>query len=270
VLHRFRRLWHNKQAVETVRLPWGASVRVNTAENVGIDIYHYSIFDKIVPETIWRLLDKGETGVDVGANIGQNTSAMAFRSGPSGRVLAFEPHPSTFAELRENVSRWANQPYGQIQLVNEALGKEKGEAVLAVTGFLSGASLAAEGEGVKVSVRRLDEFLEGIQVSVCKIDVEGHELDVLEGAKKTLKRKGIRDIIYEDFNAQPGPVAQLLRLHGFEIFRLVERWLKPVILPLEASSGNGVFFSYNYLATLDPHRAANRFRIPGWRCLICL
>ena len=278
VFHRFRRLWHKKQVVETVRLPWGASVKVNTAENVGIAIYHYSIFDKIVPETIWRLLDAGETGVDVGANIGQNSSVMAFRSGPSGRVLAFEPHPEIFEELKTNVGRWPASLTTCLQLENVALGPTDGEAYLADgLEFQHNRGSAAicdvattAGRTFKVRLRKLDSYIpESTTVGVCKIDVEGHELDVLEGAGKTLERKGIRDIIFEDFNAQPSPVTQLLRHYGFEIFRLVERWLKPAILPLEYSGKRGGFFSYNYLATLNPQRAVDRFRAPGWRCLIC-
>ena len=276
-LHRFRRLWHNTKAEEIVRLPWGALVRVNTAENVGIDIYQYGIFDKIVPETIWRLLDAGETGVDVGANIGQNSSAMAFRSGPSGRVIAFEPPPEIFGEVRTNVGRWPASLTTCLQLENVALGTTDGEACLAdgpefqhnrgSAAICKPAS--ATGRTFKVRLRKLDNYVtESTTVGVCKIDVEGHELDVLEGAKKTLERKGIRDIIFEDFKAQPSPVTQLLRHHGFDIFRLVERWLKPVILPLETSPESGGFFSYNYLATLNPQRAANRFRTPGWRCLM--
>src|SRR5438132_410369 len=106
VLRRLCRIWRSPQTEEIVELPWGAPVKVRIAENVGSSIIYYGIFDKIVPEAIWRLLDEGETAVDIGANIGQNSSAMAFKSGPRGRVVSFEPHPITFAELQQNVSAW--------------------------------------------------------------------------------------------------------------------------------------------------------------------
>ena len=105
VFRRFGRLGKKPGETEEVTLPWGARVLVRPKENVGADIYYYGIFDPIVPEAIWRLLDVGEAALDIGANIGQNTSAMAFRSGPAGSVIAFEPHPVTFGELRRNAER---------------------------------------------------------------------------------------------------------------------------------------------------------------------
>src|SRR4051812_615162 len=79
VWRRFRRLGTSPQAVEKVTLPWGAAVNVRPNENVGSGIYYYGIFDRIVPETIYRLADSNELSMEVGANIGQNCSLMAFK-----------------------------------------------------------------------------------------------------------------------------------------------------------------------------------------------
>src|SRR5438309_616913 len=197
VVRRFLRIGKKPSDIEEIRLPWGAEIQVQTSENVGADIFYYGIFDPIVPETIWRLLDSGETAVDVGANIGQNTSAMAFRAGSIGHVIAFEPHPLTFEKLRRNVEGWRNNNYAPIQLENVALGVEDGEASLHVTGYLSGARLDREGSGIKVPVRRLDSFLmDKESVGVCKIDVEGLELAVIQCAQGSLSRKMIRDVIF--------------------------------------------------------------------------
>src|SRR5579871_3974155 len=81
-LLRFRRFGKPAQAKEVVELPWGAPVTVHPRENVGSDIYHYGIFDRIVPEAIYRLAEEGEWAMEVGANIGQNCSLMAYRTGP--------------------------------------------------------------------------------------------------------------------------------------------------------------------------------------------
>lgn len=270
VLQRFRHLWRSPRAVETVELPWGAMVVVHMAENVGSDIFHYGIFDRIVPEAIWRLSDEGEMGVDIGANIGQNSSVMAIRSGVSGRVIAFEPHPITFGELRQNVANWSNLRMARIQLENVALGRENGEARLGVSGFLSGASLTAKGKGMSVLVRKLDEYLADVRwVGVCKIDVEGHELAVLQGAEAALKRHAIRDIIFEDFSPQPSPLIALFEGQGFKVFALHTTWLKPRLIPLERATQTSLpGFSFNYLATLDADRAVKRFQSMGWRCLL--
>src|SRR5207247_2560579 len=123
----------------------------------------------------------------------------------------FEPHPDIFAELKHNYERWPRAGFAPIQLESVALGKTTGETTLIMpkefatnrgSAFLRDG--AAAENGINVPVRRLDDFLEGIErVGVCKIDVEGHELAVLEGAEQTLRRHGIRDIVFEDFDPKP-------------------------------------------------------------------
>jgi len=252
-------------------------LRVHTNENIGFDVFLYGIFDKIVPEAIARLIEEGDYAIEVGANIGQNCSLMAARVGPGGRVLAFEPHPEIFRELQENVALWSKLKMAPLQLENVALGRAEGEAWLANgTEFhrnRGSASLCGEkqgGEGsFKVPVRRLDDYMKQIpKVGVCKIDVEGYELAVLEGAAETLTRGAIRDIIFEDVNPQPSAVARLLSSHGFHLFQLREQWLKPGLVALEQAPTSPRGFSYNYLATREPTRAVRRFRTPGWFCLL--
>lgn len=262
----------------TVRLPWGALVTVQTHENVGCEIYHHGIFDKIIPEAIWRLLDPTETAIEIGANIGQNSSIMAARAGQNGRVIAFEPHPEIFEELGKNHEQSKRQDFAPVQLERVALGETTGEALLVEMNEFShnrgSARLQSKGEttkGVPVPVRRLDEFLEDANsVGVCKIDVEGHEFGVLKGAEHALHRRIIRDIIFEDFNPQPSKATQLLQQYGFTIFELYDTWLKPKIRPLVLNRAPRPGFSWNYLATLNPARATRRFRPPGWRCLLSL
>lgn len=270
VIRRLRRIGKARPELIDVTLPWGSVVTVHTGENVGADIYYYGIFDPIVPEAIWRLLDSGETALDVGANIGQNTSLMAVRATGVGYVVAFEPHPTTFQELHRNVAAWSKNCLAPIHLENLALGLKDGEASLSATTYLSSATLNQKGNGIKVPVRRLDSFLTDKKaVGVCKIDVEGHELDVLQGAEETLRRRGIRDIIFEDFGEKPSAVTQFLQKHGFTIFELHGTWLKPRLVPLREGNSSASGFMFNYLATLDSARASFRFRIPGWRCLLC-
>src|SRR5260221_9258636 len=111
--------WHNPRQVlvrlrralrparpgpETVVLPWGVSIRISKDEFIGRSIWATGVHDLAVSEAIWRTLRPGDTAVDAGANIGYMTGLMALRTGPRGRVLAFEPHPALFDSLRYNAS----------------------------------------------------------------------------------------------------------------------------------------------------------------------
>ena len=281
VLHRLSRIGKDIPATATVSLPWGLSVKVRTSEHIGSDIFYFGIFDRIVPETIYRLIDPGEIAVDAGANIGQNSSLMAWKTGPQGKAIVFEPHPEIFEELKFNASLWSEKGQQNIQLENIALGENNGEAWL-VDGSefhhnRGSASLAMEapdaahGGKYKVAIRALDDFIPSpAKVGVCKIDVEGQELAVLKGATRALERRAIRDIIFEDFHPKPSAVTEFLKQNGFTIFELHEAWYKPSLAPMpENTAASNPGFTFNYLATLDPQRAIKRFHPGGWRCLTC-
>ena len=274
-LRRLRHLWKTPEAEEIVELPWGAIVKVRPKENIGSEIFHYGIFDRVVPEAICRLLEKSETAIEVGANIGQNCSLMATRTMPDGRAIAFEPHPEIFEELKTNSNRWPEKVRQSLQLENFALGETNGKAWLANGSEFEhnrgSAALVGTPDnalGFSVNLRKLDDFIgENEKIGVCKIDVEGHELSVLKGAERALSRQAIRDIIFEDFSPMMSPVALLLQRHQYTVFALVASWWKPSLMEAREGARQQRGFSFNYLATLDPERAQKRFKAGGWQCL---
>lgn len=273
-LRRIARLGKPIPEVTTVELPWGAQVSVHTNDHVGGDIFYFGIFDKIVPETLWRLADPGEMCLDIGANIGQNTSLLARKTGSGGSVVAFEPHPEVFAELKGNVSRWPVARFGSVRLENCALGASKGEAVLdSGTEFSfnrGSASInpSAAGSGYTVRMEKLDDLFPELEsFGVCKLDVEGYEIEVLRGAERILRSRRIRDLVFEEFAPEKSEVIPLLESAGYTIFKLVESWLRPGLRPLSEKHALNHGFSGNYLASVDPNRALNRFAGLGWKCL---
>ena len=116
----------------------------------------------------------------------------------------------------------------------------------------------------------LDAFLpEGRKAGLMKIDVEGHELAVLEGAGQILARQCIRDIVFEDFQPQPSPVTLLLESAGYMVFHLYPGWRKPWLVTIEECETlrRGAHSAWNFLATNDPERARARFKEAGWKSL---
>jgi FkbM family methyltransferase len=120
--------------------------------------------------------------VDVGANIGLFTLALAKRVEPDGAVWAFEPDPANRALLQENV---AANGLGDLVTVSElALTDATGQLFFQPSPTDASASHLAPG-GIRVEAVRLDD-LDIEHVDVMKIDVEGAECSVLRGAAETL------------------------------------------------------------------------------------
>lgn len=127
----------------------------------------------------------GGVFIDVGANVGTYAMALARHIGPSGKVIAIEPHPVTHARLAFN--RTASD-FNQVILVAAAAGPADGELMIETDGDNLGASHIVSGEpgsgAFKVPSRRLQRILDdaGVtRVDALKIDVEGFEDRVLTG-----------------------------------------------------------------------------------------
>ena len=272
----WRRLWrHSLFEGNAIRLAWGLPVEVDPISGVGLDIINIGVSDRVVAEAIWRLLDPGETAFDIGANIGQNASIMALVVGPRGRVVAFEPGPAAWSILTRNVQSWAPYDLAPITVVRQGLSSQIGEGLLHEAIDLGGFSLedqppgpkriAPEGaRGIKVELTTLDAFVsQPTEIGLMKMDVEGHELAVLDGSARILEQRLVRDIIFEDFYPQPSPVTLRLQAARYEVFALSPAWHRPILVPLQLSDKSLI----NFLATRDPDRARARFEADGWRCL---
>jgi FkbM family methyltransferase len=267
-------------ARNAIQLAWGLPVRVDPVSHIGVDVINIGMHDRVVPEAICRLLDAGEYGVDVGANIGQNASIMALVSGSQGRVTAFEPSPAAWDFLTGNVASWVAYDLAPIQLVRKGLSSQIGTGLLRDVGDLGGYSLEEEtpflprivqegADKFEIELTTLDAFASEMgEIGLMKIDVEGHELAVLQGASRTLEQKRVRDIVFEDFNPQPSAVTGFLEAAGYRVFGLFHAWHKPMLLTLkERSKIARQGFETNFLATCDPDRARERFASAGWKCL---
>jgi FkbM family methyltransferase len=137
---------------------------------------------------VQALLEPNDFAVDIGANVGALTLAMARSVAPAGRVLAIEPTPRTVALLKQ-ASAMAG--LDRIIRVEEcAAGKADGKALLSVGDTSRRNSLVPleRAGGIEVQVRSLDEILPGGELpALVKIDVEGFELEVWRGMERILR-----------------------------------------------------------------------------------
>jgi len=143
---------------------------------------------------ILSVLKRDDVAFDVGANVGIHTVFMAKKVGGSGRVYAFEPEQYVAKMLGENLKL---NGLDNVVLFQVALGAQKKEGELYLDpkigkGSLSLIKTAKNTASQHVSIIPGDDLAqeEGLPIpNLIKIDVEGYEMSVLKGLKKTLAHK---------------------------------------------------------------------------------
>jgi FkbM family methyltransferase len=137
------------------------------------------------------LVHAGDTVIDVGAHSGVYTWRLARLVGRNGHVLAYEPQPALASYLRAASRRG---PMRRVDLRSRALSDQAGEAMLSIpiedgNRIVGQATLRDIGEAVelhRVPVAVLDDEVMPGRVAFMKVDVEGHELALLRGARRLL------------------------------------------------------------------------------------
>ena len=180
-------------------------------------------------EAFLRGLDyEGQTIYDVGAFQGILTLFFAQQAGDRGRVIAFEPHPTNYGRLVENVRL---NDFSNVTTRNIGVWRARGVLeLIAPSGGLPGRASASENiksqfesQGVDVEVfavpaNSLDQELGDSSLpepDFVKIDVEGLELDVLQGMQGIIARRKPR-LFVEIYGADPeAKRANASRVVGF-------------------------------------------------------
>lgn len=134
--------------------------------------------------------------VDVGANVGSYT---LLASGAIGsRAIAFEPVPFTYSRLVDNMR--LNHLDTQVECINKGVGAKEGSISFTRDEDTMNHVLAA-GEvcanSINVDITTLDQALAHEAPALMKIDVEGFETPVIEGAQSILQKKSLNAVIME-------------------------------------------------------------------------
>lgn len=179
---------------------------------VGRSLELYGEWSEPEVELFAQILGENSTAIDVGANIGAMTVPLAKMVGRNGAVFAFEPQRILFQVLNANV---ALNGLSNVWAFPAAVGKptEPGESVLLSplilrTGSNMGAATVLDDEGQDsnkyeaAQLVALDEYLPMFPsaVGLIKVDINGHEKDVLEGARRIIERD--QPFLYVENDAQ--------------------------------------------------------------------
>lgn len=169
-------------------------------------------------------LRPGDTVIDVGANIGTISLACSCATGERGYVLAIEPHPRVFRCLEKNIA--LNDMGDTISAVNIAAGNHSGEAFITDTSDDTQNTVAehAEMDTIRVPVKPLDEMVPEEPVRLLKLDAEGCEPMILDGAEAVCART---TILYSEYDPvlisarqrDPAEYLTTLRKRGFELYK---------------------------------------------------
>lgn len=176
-----------------------------------------------------RLVPRGGVVFDVGAHAGYYALAASRLVGPAGRVVAFEPLPANVADLRHHVAlnRLAN-----VEIVPRPVGGEHGAEVSFETEGLGSyrGRIAAGAAGEAMRAVALDAFLAetgGAPPDVLKMDVEGAESAVLDGAEGLLAAGRTSWLVALHSMEQQALCAEALLRHGHTLWDFAGRRLEP-------------------------------------------
>lgn len=149
---------------------------------------------RMLPETyepeVWRFLmpqvRPGDCIADIGAHYGLYAIAMAQRTEPAGRVLAFEPDPANVDVLRRQIA--LNHLESVIEVIESAVTGREGSVDWHSQDTQSVAKPASSSEGgTPVAMTTLDRVCVGRKVDIMLIDIEGYEEPALRGGQSLLK-----------------------------------------------------------------------------------
>ncbi len=195
-----------------------------------------------------HVLRCGDVFVDVGANVGSYTILAALLG---ARVVAVEPIPETFDRLIENVR--LNGMESAVTAHRVGLSDRSGTLRFTTDqGTINHVMAETESlAGTDVAVVTLDSILTDVSPALIKIDVEGHELAVLNGAGRTLESPSLLAVIMETngsgirYGISDARLYELMEVRGFEphTYSAVTRVLTRLDMHAATSVLNTVFIA---------------------------
>ncbi len=213
-------------------------------------------------------INQGNNVFDVGANVGEwSKHVMSISSNLN--IYAFEPIPGVFNQLKKNL------PFEHISCFNLALSDKASKKTFVyykknnTTSRLSGffrrpiveEKLSVAPTSIQVDTEPLDSFVSTkniASIDFLKIDTEGAELSILQGARNLLKNNQIKIIQFEyggtylDANTTLQEVYSLLSSYGYSIFRIIP---------------NGIIHIRQWRDKLENYRYSNYLAITPWQAL---
>lgn len=233
-----------------VRTTDGFEMTVIPNELIGRHLYLTGEFDRSTVEVLLGLAQPGDTLLDIGANVGY-VSACFIKNVARSFVIALDPQPLIVPLLQSNLAQFGEQrsivlpvglsdrdARGWMEICNRNLGESK-----VVSTKQPGAV-----EIQLWSAKKLFGSIER-QVDLIKIDVEGHELTILNACKEEIAIRRPRAVLFEDHTraaAPDGAIGILFREIGYQVRSIQKRLTRLIFTPINSADDCQ---SLDYLAT---------------------
>jgi FkbM family methyltransferase len=174
-----------------------------------------------------HVVNRGDTVFDVGGYVGNVAWFMTRCVGPTGRVFSFEPNPKSFLALKAKADKYPNLKAFNCAVSNSqspvtlyfGVTEVSGQAATICSDLMTTERLGEEIKSVEVPATTLDKFCadHGLHPTVIKIDVEGAEALVLEGAGALLESEPTLILEMGITKTVPEHVTRL-RSRGYELY----------------------------------------------------
>jgi FkbM family methyltransferase len=256
--------------LEKVQMAWGGQLEFDIAGSIGWGAKTTGVVDLALSEVVCNLVREGDSVLDVGANVGGITYLLARLVGKKGTVDAFEPHPVVHQILKRNRTLNLGDSGNHVTLYEVAVGSSRGTVRL-----LEDPDAASDGQASihlnskrsiphDVQMVRLDQVVDCKKCRLMKLDVEGHELPVLEGAGRLLDDKSIDNILFEDHEGPNSKVFGLLTRKKYFLYSFGWDLNGVRVVSIEKGNLNKKFEAPNYWAS---SRKVEKNFFRGWKSL---
>jgi FkbM family methyltransferase len=207
----------------------GLTFKVDPLSNFGGRLTSTGDYEPELTRAIEATLQPGQTFVDIGANEGWYTAIGCRAVGPDGLVIAVEPQERCWSAVHQNLM--LNNLFNY-RLIPYAVGASTGDVDIFLYPSLNNeASTLVANRRMRhfqrqktkmLSLEELTSVLKIRQIDLIKIDCEGYELKVLQGAERLMRSGLIKRVILElhpkqlvELGAKPSDVTDLLGAFGY-------------------------------------------------------
>ncbi len=217
------------------------SLMVPKDDYVGRSINYFGDLDRKVTWVVQKVLQPGDTALDIGANLGLVSFKILERVGQSGKVIAFEPQSRMVSYIEQSIN---HNGIGNLDLQKMGLADKPGILRLSIPEHNAGAaSFATEtgGDFEEVPVTTLDDFNRNLSlnnVRLVKIDVEGFEPQVFLGGKEFFTKVKPDVVVFEENRKVEGIPESIstIQSYGYDLYFLPKAWFSVTLRPYQTGA----------------------------------